>query len=295
MLTVNRAKIKRLLLILISCIIIVSPTVAKQSVSDSLSRIVTGLIPSVFPMMIISPYLARELCNGDSVFARMTRLPKSLLPSFLVGCVCGYPIPTLLLNEQYKTSSTNKKNVVRAIILFNNASPAFIINYIGSYFFSSAKIGVILYFSQILSVLILSAFLLERENGVSAPTIPYRTLTSQIKTSVRTIIDICAYIVIFSYASDLVITNLNGPAIPLIAGAFEITRGLSLVSGNGLLSYIQAIFMMTIPGLCVYFQIKSTAENIEINFIEYLKIRLCVFVLTVFISLTLLLLLDILN
>lgn len=297
MLTIRREHIKRILILFAVYIIFTSSALARVSFKDSVLRITNSLLPSIFPMMIAAPYLASELESAGYLLSKILKIPQSIIPTFIVGCVCGYPIPAAIIKELYEHKSVSSKNALNAIALFNNTSPAFIINYIGSYVMKSTACGIIMYLSQVISVVIVSRYVLTEENPSRNKSLCVRSLPLQIKHSAQAMIDICAYVLTFSFAADIAVNILPQFSIlkPVISGMLEITRGLSYISCAPPFTFALATFMMTVPGICVYFQIKSVTEGLDLKFMSYLKIRLYIFALTLSVAALFLFLLDIIN
>ncbi len=282
----------------LAIIVLTNAVTVKESILSTLSRCLYSLLPSIFPMMIIAPLIAAELSKAKGrmldFITKFFGVSKNLFPSFLVGCICGYPIPATIIKEQYLGRSTSKCNAEYAICLFNNTSPAFIISYIGGVVFGSLSLGILLYMSQLLSVCILSRIFIKRETQIVSPTNIKYDFPTTVRKSTYSFIEICAFIAVFSLLADIMIklTGLRGNAAVILTGMIEITKGLSYITTHSILSQILACMLTSMSGVSVYFQISSIIKDTNLSIKKYLYVRVLIFILTLLLFLPMSIILD---
>lgn len=237
----------------------------KIAVFDSLIFCGSILIPSLLPMMFITFLLINS--------GALNWLPKKAVGIFIfsITCVSGYPSSGKVFGNLAKNGALKSSEVQRLIPTTVCAGPAFIVNFIGCTLFNSKLIGIMLYTSLVLSNLVI--FLCCGGAKLSISKISFKShkniLVSSAKESFEAVTAICTYVLIFSAASEIIYYCFGDLIRKIfiylteITGAVTNTKNVYLVCA--LLSY---------GGLCVFMQILSLADNLKINFLKYIKIRI---------------------
>lgn len=234
-----------------------------------LYRCVTQLIPCIFPFMVLSS-IALE--SGASIvkgkkFNKINILIFSFLSGFIVG-------PKLISREG------QGKDITGTVGLTSNAGVGFVVSYVGALLWNSILFGVMLYFFQIITALIL--FFL-RKNKMSDISISKKPLLSSVVSSVQgctfTMLEICGFTVFFTVLKEIFISvfSLNGSILSMIVSSlFEISTGAtsSVSIANIDLAAFFTGFSVGFGGICMCFQTFCVCNDATIRKTEFLLIKI---------------------
>ena len=264
---------------------------------EGLSLCARVLIPSLFPFMVVS-----SLALGSGIaesagrlfevpMTKLFRVPGVCATAFILGLIGGYPVGAYNAVMLYNSGACTKTRAERLLAFCNNCGPAFIPGVVGASMFGCTAAGVLLYCAHILSSVMIGLLfrfyrggktaaassrpVQTKTEGTPVPSYP-SLITRSVKSSARSVINVCAYVVFFSVAVKLL--HLTGviPALArlltallrpfdlpaafmekLISGIFELTGGIYGITGTGqgLKSITAAAFMLGWAGLSVHFQV----------------------------------------
>ncbi len=260
-----------------------------STIKSAIDLFFTRVFPSLFPMFILNdllislnvPHLFYHLFHN--FFPLIFRTSGISSYVFIMCLLSGTPsqayILTNLVSQNYLTPE--EANHYLYFTYFSN--PLFLLAMLSLIFPFSTTLKIILihYFSNIII-----AFLIRfKAPPISTNTLkPLKsnlssTLTKSISKSINTLLIILGTIVFYMLLT-YIITNifpLNSTIKTLIAGFFEITNGLNLLTTNPVslkLKEIIAILIISFSGLSIHTQIKSILEDTSLNYSNYFKGRL---------------------
>ena len=277
-----------------------NPALTQESVFISLKKCAVFLIPSLFPMMVVSEItmesgaierLTRPL---NKIVSRILGIEKEAAPPFFLGLVGGYTTSSGGALSLYKSGRISKRDCERVIALSSLPSLSFLTGFVGTGIFQSARIGWILWGISVASALILglltqSKKALSNEKRAFKKDYPNNICTSIANTpsfskiivgaishSATSMLIICACVIFFSALIDalhypLSSLKLSKNAELMILGSLELTNGISSCTELTFLTpqICSAAFFIGWSGLCVHFQIMSICENAELSFKKY--------------------------
>ena len=130
----------------------------KAGVIEGLRLCAFNIIPTLFPFFILSDLWNSVIeINTNSrigkIFEKSFGISSDGMPSFLLGNLCGFPLGIKSATEKYDSGNISKSDLEALSVISNNPSAAFAISGVGMGLFSSIKVGVILYFSVLLSAI----------------------------------------------------------------------------------------------------------------------------------------------
>ena len=265
------------------------PEPVSESISSSVKRCSGQLLPSFFPMMVLSRQIYQNLNFSDGVFSKLcckiSGFPKKLFPIFLTGLLCGYPVPAILCKKGLEDGTLTKKEAEICTVLCNNASPSFIILLVGNGIFESTIFGVSLFILQTACVICGAHIFLRQEESDISPFITKKeSLSDTVLNCTYSMIEICGFVVFFSLVADIcntIFLHTKTPSIIRIflTGMTEITGGITDVKflENRIKIPFLCAFIST-GGLSVFFQIFSF---VKFRLSNYLAVRTVVFSLMV--------------
>ncbi|AGC67791.1 sporulation integral membrane protein YlbJ [Thermoclostridium stercorarium subsp. stercorarium DSM 8532] len=223
------------------------------------------IVPTLLPFFIISRLILNTgaISAIGRIFGPVIRplfnLPGSAAFPIIAGWFSGYPAGAKYTSDLYKKGMITKKQAERLLCFCNNSGPLFIVGAVGTGYFNSPELGLILLLCHIMAsftVGIIQRFIFKdnSEENVNVPSeMPVKIefsshmLTDAIIDSTAVLLRICGTIVFFAVLvqtletagfftllSSLIafVTGLNiSDYIKIItAGSFEITYGLYLLS-----------------------------------------------------------------
>ncbi len=244
---------------------------SKQDAANGLSVCCNVILTTVFPFSV-----AAQLLITSGVCGRLGSLIKApasflfgLSPAgagvLLLGFAGGYPSGAAGASELYKRGEISKDEAEVIISYTNNATPAFMINFIGLLLYSS-KLGLMCCIINIFSAL-LWAFLLRKKTGeryVLHDNKSEFSFISAVTSSASSAVYVCAFVIVFSVISGA-FSRLPLPYIcKILPSVFEITTGAVILSEAGFGARITAAALCaaaSFSGLCVASQVFSAAKN----------------------------------
>lgn len=257
--------------LLMLLLILDSKTVFRGAV-DGLQLCVTTVIPALFPFLIISVY-ANSIWLGSNIrllhpVGKFCGIPAGAESILLIGMLGGYPVGAQVISDAYKKDQINKHTAKRMLGFCNNAGPAFIFGMIAP-LFSSLTTPWILWAIHIVSACIVGVLLPNKEKGIySAITRKKTSFTKAMEISMRTMANICGWIVAFrvvlSVLAHWVLWVLPIEMQILLSGALELSNGcINLYSIDSEMNrFILSSIMLSFGGICVGLQTISVAENL---------------------------------
>lgn len=147
-------------LCLISAFFIINPAKYIATTIDGILLYGTKILPSLLPFLFITKLMS----NFEFIFyvcSKFKWLTKFLFCTpaisfyiFFMSIISGYPIGAKLTSEFYSLGLITKKDAQKILSFSSTSGPLFVIGSVGVGFFSSAKIGFILFSSHIISSII---------------------------------------------------------------------------------------------------------------------------------------------
>lgn len=241
------------------------------------------IIPSLFPFFVFSRLILKTgAINFISRLFRPIMKPLFNLPGqaafpLITGWFSGYPAGAKYTIDLYDNGLLTKKEAQRLLSFCNNSGPLFIVGAVGTGFFNSPRLGMVLLICHLLaSVSVGIGYgLLSRLNGKSdgtARTIPAKDpvsfsghmLTDAILDATKVLLQISGTIIFFAVLVQTlenagIFTSLDrllpekGVYVDtlkaMVAGGLEITYGLFLLSSSaGIPMYVKVLLTSLLCG-----------------------------------------------
>ncbi len=256
-------------------LLFIFPDLSKTGIKNGLLLCGNVLIPSLFPISVCVIFIINS--NFFEIFNILSPLTKKLLgldgASFaimLISFIGGYPIGAKLINNAVRADKLSPSNARRLLGFCVNAGPAFIITAVGRIIFNSASVGLVLFFSHIISSLLICIF----SNFNNKEPISYKSKTEttlniadnfviSVSESCEAMLNICKFVLFFS-----IITVYTNHFSRLLSLLFEITNAVTLTKNVYLLS-----FLLGFGGICLWFQIFSLCKAFKINIFHFALTR----------------------
>lgn len=267
------------------------------------------IIPSLFPFMVLSELVMRSgiaQAVGSVVerpFSKAFRISGCGVCPAILGALCGFPVGAKSAVSLYEQGILSKDETERLIAFSNNTGPAFVIGGIGLTLWKSEYFGIMLYFVQIISAVIVGMLLTptaaktsggSRARSVTSPP-PFSQLISEgVVNAANAVLSVCGFVVFFSVLSKAIAYLFSGlidnPTITGFIYTFlEVGSGSSvsaaigsehIISGSAL-----AAFAVGWSGLSVHFQTMYFTAKYSLSLKRYFYGKLMSGILCTFFTL----------
>lgn len=258
-----------------------------SGVSMGLDYCVKLLIPSVFPFLIAASLtgrgcLPRFLCKIlNPVTKFLFGLPAQCMPAVILSLFGGYLSGAKTVQSLYANGITDRQTAERMLFFCVNAGMGFSVNAVGSGMLDSRYAGTVIFASLCISSLIIG--LASRLLFGVGTEIPQRNaslhtdiasaVTESVSSGGAAMFNACAFTVAFSGICAVFDKYIPHPLLKnILSCLLEVTKGCADISGTASLPVIAAV--CAFGGVCVHFQIFSSAKDIGINLPRFYIFRL---------------------
>ncbi|MDY4254871.1 MAG: hypothetical protein SOX69_03985 [Oscillospiraceae bacterium] len=255
----------------------------KTGAINSLSLCAKVIIPSVFPVMVISNTL---LLHGfPAPLVRAASVPSKLFfglsgnsaVCMLFGLTGGYPVGVKTARLMYAQKLISADEAKRICLTAVSPGLSFTIT-VCSAFFSSAAAGLTLFFSCLAANIAIGTaikIICGKPKAKNADTAEAMTISeaflSAVEKSTAAVISVCSFIIVFSSAtalSDSFLPTGVNEAVKLIS---EVTAGVQLAAEKR--NIIIAAFLCGFGGISVAVQLLPDLKALGIRAYSFLLCR----------------------
>ncbi len=237
-----------------------------DSVKYSLKLCYSSVIPSLFPFFILCEFLMSSVSQIGTNYSAV---------AFITGLVTGFPTGVKNVCQLYTDGCIDKKSAVSLLHCTANASPAYIVAFIGICIIHSKTAGIILLISQIICAFACAVFFkcLKKRKGkkshfsvLNITEIACKSITN----SVLSCLFVCGYIIFFGIIADLMVKSgihtviskilffiPQKQAQAVVIGFIELTRGICMLDFSDNSSIITAAVIVAFSGISVIMQCMS--------------------------------------
>lgn len=269
-----------------------------QTITFSSNLFLKNIMPSLFPMFIISSILVE--IDIPKVLGNIFKKPMNILFKtkgegafiFFMSMITGFPSSAKYINDLLNKKQINTKDAQKILMFSFFSNPLFIVNTVGIMFLKSQKIGIMLLISHILGNIIIGIIFKNYNQTKSIPntkinnlkylntkinnTNLFKVLITSIKTSIETLINIFGIITFFLIIINILFKTKNIITIPLI-GILEMTSGLKYLSISNIdynIKVLLSMFLISFGGFSVHFQIMSILHKKKVKYLPFLISRI---------------------
>lgn len=234
--------VKIFLSLTIIIIMLITPKTIATGVKNGLLLWYNGLIPALFPYMIIGNIIVMSGAAVNIAFifrpiAKVLKISPNAAYCIFSGLLFGYPSCAVNSILMVKEGYLDENSANLCICAFNNISPAFIIGFVCIGIYNKTEYILpflfLFYISLLLSTIIIKLFLFKKlisiENDYKPKNINKSILPSAIMQGIKNITLLAGYVVIFSILTQYIVYIQH---IQFILPFLEICNGVSIVSNN---------------------------------------------------------------
>ena len=241
------------------------------------------LVPSLFPFMAVSSFIVKSglAYQLGKPFSKITRfvfgLSGQFAPIIILSLIGGYPVGAKGISALVQSGDISDDEAEKALMFCICAGPGFIVNFVGNSIYQNKKIGLIIFVSQILSVLILGIIInIISKNNFSNKESKHKSIpmsnaiVEATLDSTKGIVSICAFVILFSAFAGIVDEIINN--VEFKNYLYCLLEVCNAVKYNSQLELVA--FAIGFGGLCVHFQIFSAVKNVKFKKATFFFIRI---------------------
>ena len=274
-----RQSAKTVILMIMLLMLILDSKTAIHGAQEGIRLCLQAAIPSLFPAMIISDLMIRNMRQSRipliSNFFEIMHLPQVASPYFLAGAISGYPTGAKLIGQAYKEGALTKKSAENALYYCSNIGPAFVLG-ICSPAFSDHSFAIALWIIHILSALLVG-LLVSSGSCCGTGMIQHqkRSITEVIKDCTKSMGYISGWIVLFrvtlQFLSKWFLWMFSAEIAVILSGLLELTNGCTSLGSisNEQLRFITCSVILACSGLSIVMQTTTFLKGLSI--LPYLK------------------------
>ncbi len=252
---------------------------AAKGVYSSILMCGKVLIPSLFPILVISGILLR--CGFPEAVGRTVGKPIGKLfgvspvysCAIVTGLICGFPTGAVTAEGIYRTVG-DSCGFQRAALAASLASPSFVILGIGGGMLGSIRAGLFLWIIHIISAII-SSHIVGKASGVSSkhtPSLskgvkisPFICISQAVKDASSSMLFICGTVIFFSVPASYIasLSFIPSELKCILISLFELTSGATAITKqlHGIQRLVFLSFAVGWSGLSVHAQIILSCEG----------------------------------
>lgn len=306
-------KYSNLIVVLISFLILlfilINKSIVANTIITSFSIWFNTLVPSMFPMFILSDilikynfvnYIPSKIINTIS---KIFNISKNGVLVLLLSIISGFPTNALNIINAFNNKLITKEESEHLLLFTHFSNPLFILQTVGVFYLNNNTYGLIILTSHILANIVIG-ILFRNKNTINNKYITNQNncqsfgliLSNSIKKSMDTLIMIAGTITLFLILSTLICTifNLNPYLSTLTKGILEITMGINSIVNlniNDIYKVVIITSFISFGGLSIHLQIYSCLDN-KIRYKNFIKGRLYQTIISSFLSYLLMIILK---
>jgi sporulation integral membrane protein YlbJ len=274
--------------LLTACALLIFPAAAAQGARNGIGYCLQILVPSLYPFMVLSVFVVK--CGLSEKIGKLfetparaiLKLPGSTAATILMSAIGGYPTGARSISALYESGSINESQAARMLCFCVNAGPAFVISAVGTGFLRDPQAGMILFASQILASLILSVLcgITAKNEPASKPLKKLHpekvsdAFISSAADAAHAMMNMCCFVVLFAALIGLLRLWVISPRSGTVLSALlEVTGGCSDIAKLGAPLWVFS-FAIGWGGICVHFQVISSATRIRVGLARFVFFRL---------------------
>ncbi len=256
------------LFVIVYFLLLANTDIVAEGVLKGMRIALLAVIPSLFLFYILSDVLLylsfRFVKSKKGVFSFLFGLPQIGSIAFLIGSISGFPVGAKVTAMLYLSERINKEEALRLLSFANNTGPAFLIGGVGIALFGDVRVGIILYFAQILSAVIygiVSGIFDKRKQYPQRNAVPCPSFSpvGSISAAGSAMLSVGAFVVFFQTILTVIDRFINCPGITVLLSLFlEIGNAASLIAplypSLGNIAVSMAAFAVSFGGISVHMQ-----------------------------------------
>jgi len=256
-------------------LLILDAKTALYAASEGISLCITVVIPSLFPLLVLSTMINTTLSGLKSPVLRpiskLCRIPEGAEPVLLLGLLGGYPVGAAGVRQAYDSGVLKKVEAERMLAFCNNAGPAFIFGIL-SLQFEGVGVCLAIWVVQIVSSLVVSMIVPGcDQRKTTAPVREPITMPQAIPIGLRNMANVCGWVIVFrviiGFLERWLLWLLPQRLSLIVLALLELTNGCLLLSNieQQATRFLIASAFLALGGICVAMQTASVSGTLSLR------------------------------
>lgn len=262
-------------------LVLINKDLVSDSILSSLYIWYNTLVPSMFPMILLSDILITY--NTDTIIpkiitkyiSKIFNISNNAVMIFILSLISGFPSNGIIINKAITTKVITKEEGNHLLLFCNFANPLFILETVGSFYLKNNIYSLIILASHISSNIIIGIFfrkknytknnyIIEKHKSQSFDEV----LSISISKSVNVLLTIAGTVTLFLILTTLIthIFNLSESLTIIIKSTLEMTMALSYLTNlniNDILKVVISSIIVSFSGLSIHLQVMSSLNDIK--------------------------------
>lgn len=242
---------------------------AVASATDSLALCARVLIPSLFPLFVITGMLIPGLSGIRLPFlARLLGLPNGSEGLYLLGCCGGFPVGAAGIAQAAGTGALSRSDAERMLGLCSYCGPSFLFGVLPQ--FLPIRWVVALFFIQLETGILLACYWPNPSRSTFEPSRDSLSLTGSVHRAINSMLSVCAWVVLAGVGAGFLRRWLF-PLLPdgasiLMIGLLELSNGIFAVpTVDPAHAFILYTVFICFGGISVLLQIGGLAAPVGLR------------------------------
>lgn len=283
-------------------LILCNKSLISKTIITSFSIWFNTLVPSMFPMFILSDilinynftmYIPKRIVNFIS---KIFNISSSSVLIIFLSMISGFPTNAINIKNAYDNNMISTKEAEHLLLFNHFPNPLFVLETVGTFYLNNNKYGIIILISLILGSFVIGVLFRNKNHSIPVNYISknnncqnFGTILSEaIKKSINSLLMISGTITLFLVLSTLIINvfNLNNYIAVFIQGILEMTMATSLLSSFSISDIVKVILttsFIAFGGLSIHLQVISILDD-KIRYRNYFIGRIIHALISAFIS-----------
>jgi len=253
-------------LLIAGAALILDSRCAANSARDALVLCAHTLVPSLFPLFVVSGMLVPSL-QGLRLdwLSRLLGMPRGAEGIWLLGCAGGFPVGAAAISQAVEGGALTRRDGARMLGLCSLCGPPFLFGVLPQLIPMGQVVA--LFVLQVETSLLLAAFWPGKACSSLSPTASTASLPDAVRRAVDSMLSVCAWVVLAGVAAGFLRRWLF-PLLPesfdlLLTGLLELTTGIfSLPEEN---RFLFCALFVCFGGVSVLLQIGGLASPAGIS------------------------------
>lgn len=242
---------------------------AADSAWDALMLCGQVLVPSLFPLFVLSAMVVPRITEFRLPFlARLMGMPDASEGLFLLGCTGGFPLGAVCIAQAAADGDLEKPAAERMLGLCSLCGPAFLFGILPRVM--GMEYVLALFLIQLETAIVLAAFWPYPAEGAYKPAIKAVSLPTAVQRAISSMISVCGWVILAGVAAGFLRRWLF-PILPegaslLLTGLLELSNGIfSLPGVEPALTFFLSTIFVCFGGISVLLQIGGAAGSAELG------------------------------
>lgn len=253
-------------------VLIIDGQTALSGMREGIEICLQTLIPSLFPLFVLSGILISGLTGQDVPLLRpicklchMHPGSESLLA---IGILGGYPVGAANIANVHRDGQLTTEESTRYAIFCNNAGPSFLFGIL-RHVFPDISWLIALWLIQITASVLTGFTLTSYRTRPVYPGQRHETVSETVNKAIRNMAGVCAWVVLFrmclSFLDQWFLNDLQPVPQILLAGLLELSNGCLRLEqvGEPELRFVMASAMLSLGGLSILMQTKAVFPQLH--------------------------------